>query len=64
MQFQKPRIEVLGQQWEPVMIQPDSETLAEKGERVMLRFSFHREPEFFIAPRSVIYAGWVVGVRL
>lgn len=60
--YPKPKIEVLGREWEPVMISADSDELAALGERAMLRFSSHSEPEFFVAPAGVMHAGWVVGI--
>lgn len=62
--YPKAKITIGGRHWEPVTVQPDNEGLASVGERAMVRFSRDREPEFFVAPRHELHAGWVVGVPL
>ena len=59
----KSTIQVLGRDWIPTMITGDSDELAARGERCMVRFSRYAEPEFFVAPAGMLYAGWVLGVQ-
>lgn len=56
------RVLILDRYWEPTAPVPDSDELAAAGERCIMRFSREAEPEFFIAAKEMLYAGWVVGV--
>ena len=56
--------EYQGRRYEPCVPCGDSETLCERGDRLMAHHGGASDPEFkvFVAPKGVIHAGWVLGI--
>lgn len=54
-------------QFVPVKVQGDSDSLAEEYDRLLIYFPRNWKPgddvKTILAPRGMLYAGWVVGVR-
>lgn len=50
--------------YHPVMPQPDNETLANLGNRLMFINGSHSEPEskIAVAPKGEVWGGWVMGI--
>lgn len=48
--------------YEPVKPQPDTHDLAENNERLIMVHDRETGPEFIIARRGYVNAGWVVGL--
>lgn len=48
--------------YEPIVPQADDETIAAKGDRLILRHHQSDGPDFHIAPRNEVHSGWVVGI--
>lgn len=64
MPYPRAKITALGRYWEPVVPCGDNDDLSARSERLMMRLSAHEDPEFFVAPRGSLYAGWVIGVTM
>jgi hypothetical protein len=41
---------------------PDTEAIADRGDRLMFKHQHGVGPKFFIAPRYQLTAGWVIGI--
>lgn len=51
-----------GHWYEALTPGPDTDELAAKGERLMLKHRAHNGPIFFVAPKGVLTAGWAIGL--
>ena len=52
-----------GRTYQPTTPTGDFDALASEGDRLMFRHDITKDgPEFFVAPRGELNAGWVIGI--